>query len=252
MFKHTLIALLFTSSSIASAFDLYDQNGNKLDWRVIVTVPELECPICEPLPPPCPEPEPCPVPEPEPDPGPIPDPESIPPPPPADLADTELGQIAATLGPGDTAVIDRDPPSAGYRENGSGAPSIDEWTSSKYWHPESRSTWFMGLRKSNRFISYKADTNEWIEYPLEVENAPPRFVSTGHMYERTALDPVRGHFYHARDALFTATSSLKIGGRSFLRCISAVIQSSGMTAGTCSSTSRAENCTGLRMVSKSR
>ena len=118
-----------------------------------------------------------------------------------ELADTTIGQLAASMEPGDYALLSTPSPFlGGYRTDGSPAPAVDEWTSSNYWDSATRTTYFMGLRVSNRFMSYRADSDSWIEYSLGegVENAPERFPGTGHMYERSAFDESRGHFYHMR------------------------------------------------------
>jgi len=111
-----------------------------------------------------------------------------------------------TLAPGEFAFLDGTILPQGvsaFREllrgsypDGSNAPGIDEWTSSAYWDPIRLRTFFQGLRQSNRFISYHALYNRWEELPLDgVPNAPPLYDQFGHLYERTALDWQRGHFY---------------------------------------------------------
>ena len=111
---------------------------------------------------------------------------------------TYIGQVAAELDAGAFVVLDTEGFSGllgGRRPDGSGAPAIDTWTDSGHWDPKRQQTFFMGLRQSNRFLSYHARNNAWEEIDLEREHAPPLFERFGHMYGRTALDWQRGHYY---------------------------------------------------------
>lgn len=72
--------------------------------------------------------------------------------------------------------------------------SIDGWTDSAHWDPERKRTFFIGMRKYKKFISYDALRNRWDELGWEGE-PPPKFEKFGHVYGRTALDWKRGHYY---------------------------------------------------------
>ena len=157
-------------------------------------------PATNPEPRPQPQPKAQPKPQPKAQPKPQPKPRPGPPPVPSDLADAPIGQLAAGLGFGEWALLDNPPIGlSGYRPDGTGAPSVDEWTSSAYWDPVTQCSYFFGLRISNRFVKYCAQSDEWsIINFVGDENAPDEFERTGHQYERSALDKVRGHFYVMR------------------------------------------------------
>jgi hypothetical protein len=117
---------------------------------------------------------------------------------------TPLARLAAQLKPGEMRPLQTRLPDgvtqfgellAGIHRDGRRAPPIDTWTDSAYWDPLRKRTFFQGLRKSNRFISYRAVPNVWEEISLLQENAPPTYEQFGHLYGRTALDWRRGHFY---------------------------------------------------------
>lgn len=72
--------------------------------------------------------------------------------------------------------------------------SIDGWTDSAHWDPKRKRTFFIGMRKYKKFISYDAINNQWEELGWEGE-PPLKFEKFGHVYGRTALDWKRGHYY---------------------------------------------------------
>lgn len=117
---------------------------------------------------------------------------------------TQLANLAKQVAPGEFRPLKAGLPKGvgqfselfrGYRPDGSGAPPIDTWTDSAQWDPKRKRAFFLGLRQSNRFLTYHATGNTWEEISLDVPNAPPRFQKFGHLYGRTALDWKRGHFY---------------------------------------------------------
>jgi hypothetical protein len=127
-----------------------------------------------------------------------------------ELVGSQLANIAKQVAPGEFRPLKAGLPKGvnqfsellrGYRPDGRGAPPIDTWTDSAQWDPKRKRAFFLGLRKSNRFLSYHAMSNFWEEIPLEVPNAPPRFEKFGHLYGRTALDWKRGHFYRLSGTL---------------------------------------------------
>jgi hypothetical protein len=121
-----------------------------------------------------------------------------------EMTGSPLANVARQVAPGEFRPLKSGLPKGvdqfsdllrGYRPDGSGAPPIDTWTDSAQWDPKRSRAFFLGLRQSNRFLSYHAVGNYWEEITLDVPNAPPRFQKFGHLYGRTALDWRRGHFY---------------------------------------------------------
>lgn len=119
-----------------------------------------------------------------------------------DLADSPMGQIAAKLRPGDWTQIDTALPKGisslsdlfRVRVDDGRLMSIDGWTDSAHWDPVRRKTFFIGMRKYKKFISYDVAANRWQVLGWEGD-APPHFERLGHVYGRTALDWKRGHYY---------------------------------------------------------
>ncbi len=119
-----------------------------------------------------------------------------------DLSDSQLAKVAATIEPGVFVEIDTGLPagmtslSSLFRvKNDDGRMlAIDGWTDSAHWDPRRKRTFFIGMRKYKRFISYDVLMNAWQELGWAGE-PPPKFEKFGHVYGRTALDWKRGHYY---------------------------------------------------------
>jgi hypothetical protein len=65
--------------------------------------------------------------------------------------------------------------------------AIDGWTDSAHWDPKRHRTFFIGMRKYKKFISYNVLTNAWQEL-CWAGDPPPKLEKFGHVYGRTALD----------------------------------------------------------------
>lgn len=119
-----------------------------------------------------------------------------------DLADSVIGRVAAATAPGQFSPIEtRLPPGVAklselfrVRVEDGRRLSIDGWTDSAHWDPKRKRTFFIGMRKYKKFISYDAPSNQWQELGWAGE-PPPKFEKFGHVYGRTALDWKRGHYY---------------------------------------------------------
>lgn len=119
-----------------------------------------------------------------------------------ELAGTHLAAVAATVKPGTFVPIEtrlpegmkRLPELFRVRVDDGRQLSIDGWTDSAHWDPERLRTFFIGMRKYKKFISYDPRENRWSELGWEGE-PPPKMEKFGHVYGRTALDWKRGHYY---------------------------------------------------------
>jgi hypothetical protein len=118
------------------------------------------------------------------------------------LENTPLGQIAAKLAPGGFVEIKTVLPQGMtnlselfyVRDDDGRQLAIDGWTDSAHWDPQRKRTFFIGMRKYKKFISYDVPTNTWHELGWDGD-PPPKFEKFGHVYGRTALDWKRGHYY---------------------------------------------------------
>lgn len=147
-----------------------------------------------------------------------------------DLDESALGRIAATLEPGDFVEVDTILPSGmtnlsdlfRVRDDDGRTLAIDGWTDSAHWDPQRKRTFFIGMRKYKRFISYGVPTNSWQELGWAGE-PPPKLEKFGHVYGRTALDWKRGHYYwlspgrilnryRIDEARWEAISGIALGG----------------------------------------
>ncbi len=113
-----------------------------------------------------------------------------------DLAQSAIGQLAASMQPGEVAGI----PSAtfpsghaNFRAWFTQASQADTWGDGVHWHPQTASIYFQGLNARNVFYRYDALTNSWSELPLE--GGAVRETSGYHVYNKIALDASRGHYY---------------------------------------------------------
>lgn len=119
-----------------------------------------------------------------------------------DLESSEIGQAAAKIQPGTFVKIETKlPPGVErlselfrVRVDDGRRLSIDGWTDSAHWDPKRKRTFFIGMRKYKKFISYDAVKNQWSELGWKGD-PPPKFEKFGHVYGRTALDWKRGHYY---------------------------------------------------------
>lgn len=118
------------------------------------------------------------------------------------LEESVIGRVAAKAAPGTFVRIETKLPAGKTRlselfrvqvDDGRRL-SIDGWTDSAHWDPKRKRTFFIGMRKYKKFISYDALENLWYELGWEGE-PPPKFEKFGHVYGRTALDWKRGHYY---------------------------------------------------------
>ncbi|WP_049780268.1 hypothetical protein [Aromatoleum aromaticum] len=118
------------------------------------------------------------------------------------LSNSTLGKIASKLKPGDFVEINTELP-AGMASlsdllrvpvDDGRRMLIDLWTDLAHWDPKRHRTFFIGIRKYKKFISYDAESNAWQVLGWEGE-PPPQHVELGHTYGRTALDSTRGHYY---------------------------------------------------------
>lgn len=118
------------------------------------------------------------------------------------LERSPIGRIAATLKPGSFVKLETElPPGTTtlsdlfrVKVDDHRRLSIDGWTDSAHWDPKRKRTFFIGMRKYKKFISYDALTNRWQELGWAGE-PPPKLEKFGHVYGRTALDWKRGHYY---------------------------------------------------------
>lgn len=93
-----------------------------------------------------------------------------------------------------------------------GGLDIMTWSDDGQWDPASAQFFFMGLRKTRRFVAYSAQDALWRGILLPRDNqlpvdgrehaSPPFYTKYGHIYSRNALDPVRGTFYHMADGIY--------------------------------------------------
>ena len=112
------------------------------------------------------------------------------------LAQSAIGQLAASTQPGVVAEIPGaafPPGHADFRTWFTQASRADTWGDRIHWHPETASIYFQGLNARNVFYRYDALTNSWSDLPLE--GGPVKETGGYHVYNKIALDSVRGHYY---------------------------------------------------------
>lgn len=118
------------------------------------------------------------------------------------LKASRFGRLAAQVAPGRFVLLETGlPPGISrlselfrVRIDDGRMMSIDGWTDSAHWDPKRKRTFFIGMRKYKKFISYDAINNQWEELGWDGE-PPPKFEKYGHVYGRTAIDWKRGHYY---------------------------------------------------------
>ncbi len=143
--------------------------------------------------------------------------------------DTPLAALAGQMEPGTWALLGDGlgellgAPIFEHPDGTVGGLDIMTWSDDGQWDPKTGQFFFMGLRKTRRFVAYSAQDALWRgillprdnELPVEgrEHTSPPFYTKWGHIYSRNALDPAGGNFYHMADAIYRFDTAIETWSR---------------------------------------